>query len=97
MLEQIAAGLAGMVLAGTAWKVAIAPAISALRSAVRKLDAIDELLSRELEHNHGGSIKDDVHGIAVAQGHTQRRVDQLVAALRRHHPDDPMFWKEEKR
>lgn len=65
------------------------------RSAAVKLDRIWQLASRELEHNHGGSIKDDVYGTAVAIGKTQRQVERLEKRLdriahvaARNHPDD---------
>lgn len=48
-----------------------------LRAAVLKLDRLDKLASKELEHNHGSSMKDDVHGLAVAFGHMQREVGAL--------------------
>lgn len=70
-----------------------------IRAVFRKLEAIDALLSRELEHNHGSSIKDDVAGTAVAVGKLGREVDNLTvstdrrfrkleAAVRRHHPEE---------
>lgn len=64
----------------------------------RRLRAIDDVITRELEHNHGGSIKDDVHGMAVALGLLQRQVTEqgkqhdadvqrLRALIDFHHPD----------
>lgn len=61
----------------------------------RRVDAVLDLVHRELEHNHGSSMKDDVHGIAMALGRTQRDLDAVVAALKRQHPDDPMFWRKQ--
>lgn len=43
-----------------------------VRDLVLKLDRLDRLASKELEHNHGSSVKDDVHGIAVSVGLLQR-------------------------
>jgi hypothetical protein len=40
--------------------------------------AMDEIISRELEHNHGSSIKDDITGIAVAVGLLQRAAAELA-------------------
>lgn len=48
-----------------------------LRQLVLKLDSLDKLASKELEHNHGSSVKDDVHGIAVSVGYLQREVGRL--------------------
>lgn len=73
LLAGAAAGLAGLLyLLGRA------------RRAARVLDAIQALVERELEHNHGGSIKDDVHGTAVAVGVLQRRVSDLEREYRAH-------------
>lgn len=66
----------------------------AVRSLVHKLDAIDELLQQELTHNHGSSIKDDVHGMAMSIGGLQREQDEersrMNAVLKlaaTHHPE----------
>lgn len=72
-----------------------------IRKAVHKLDRvdaavdqIDELTQRELQHNHGGSMKDDAHGMAVSLGILQRDRDDEIARLNRfaelaaeHHPE----------
>lgn len=47
----------------------------------RKLDELNDLASRELEHNHGSSMKDDLHGLAVAVGQQQRQLDDLDTRL----------------
>lgn len=64
------------------------------RKAVHKLDAIDELTSRELNHNHGGSMKDDMHGLAVTIGQLQRdrdeerdRFNAVLVLAATHHPE----------
>lgn len=57
-----------------------------LRKAFRMLDTVETVVSRELEHNHGGSMKDDLYGMAVGFGLTQRQVDDLeevVYSIRR--------------
>jgi len=74
--EQILAGAGGLVALFAGARAAI--------SLARVVHAIDRVVERELEHNGGGSIKDDVHGIAVAIGHLQRRVDHLETTLDRH-------------
>jgi len=55
-----------------------------VRKAVIKLDAIDKLTSRELERNHGSSMKDDVHGMAIALGILQREHGKLRADFDTH-------------
>jgi hypothetical protein len=42
-------------------------------------ERIEEVTTRELEHNHGSSMKDDVHGVAVAVGVAQRDINDLRA------------------
>lgn len=66
--------------------VALGYLIKKLRQAARALDAIEVLVSRELTHNHGTSIKDDVHGIAISLGDIQRR----VVGLERWAASDPV-------
>lgn len=63
------------------------------RRLVHKLDAIDQLLTQELTHNHGSSIKDDVHGLALSIGEMQRdrdedneRLNALLRLAAEHHP-----------
>ena len=77
---QITAGVGGLValVAGLGYLVGKA------RKAARALDAIEQLVSRELEHNHGSSMKDDVHGLAVALGQLGRHVDDLDTAFQAH-------------
>lgn len=58
---------------------------------VQAVLAIHAIVQRELEHNHGSSIKDDIYGMARSFGETQRLLDDVVEALRRQHPDDPLF------
>ena len=59
----------------------------------RKVDELNTVARRELEHNHGSSIKDDVHGLAIAMGQLGRDVDALSANVNEigghlyaHHP-----------
>lgn len=53
--------------------------------------AIKEIVQRELEHNHGSSMKDDIYGMARSLGEVQRQLADFREALRRQHPDDPLF------
>ena len=53
--------------------------------ALEVIGRLHDLAVRELEHNHGSSIKDDVHGTAIGLGVLQRRFDDH---LRDHHHDD---------
>lgn len=62
----------------------------AITEARRVLKAMWELVSYELNVNSGGSIKDNIHDMAVAQGKTQRDVvalrqdvQKLTASLHR--------------
>lgn len=55
------------------------------RMVARQLRAIDAIVQRELEHNHGSSIKDDVHGIAVAVGLLQRRAAEMARKQKQQH------------
>lgn len=57
--------------------VALGWIIRKMRRAVRALDAIERVVARELTHNHGTSMKDDVHGVARTLGLIARRVDAL--------------------
>lgn len=90
--------LAGGVLAVTAGAGVLARKVWRIARALdRLLDLAREsndIVSRELEHNHGSSIKDDVHGLALAVGELQRRQDDQDDALQRllilqqlHHPN----------
>lgn len=56
----------------------------ATRFVRRYLTRIRDLLEGELEHNHGSSMKDDVHGIAVSVGKLQRDVDDMRAEFDAH-------------
>lgn len=51
--------------------------VEALEKLVPLVDSIESVISKELEHNHGSSMKDDLHGMAVGFGLTQRQVDDL--------------------
>jgi hypothetical protein len=93
---------------GGLWLAGIAAGLTALvylargiLNVVRTIDAIQHIVERELEHNHGGSIKDDTHGMAVAIGKLQRDRDddrrRLNRALRlaaKHHPEDAWLYLE---
>lgn len=52
------------------------------RKVARQLQAMGDIVERELEHNHGSSMKDDVHGIAVAVGLLQRRYGEQARKQR---------------
>lgn len=49
----------------------------------RALDAAAPVILKELRHNGGSSMKDDLHGIAQAVGDLQRRVTDLEQRV--HH------------
>lgn len=55
-----------------------------VRKGVHKFDRleavladVDERTARELDHNHGSSMKDDTHGVAISVGVLQRDQDAL--------------------
>lgn len=73
IVSSIASGLAGLVYI-----------IGRARKAARVLDAIQHIVERELEHNHGSSMKDDMHGVAVSVGKLQRRQDDLERRFDQH-------------
>lgn len=64
--------------------------LEALDQIGERLEVVESLVSRELDYNHGGSMRDDVHGLAVAVGSMQRTQDALVRAHQRQHPADPI-------
>ena len=51
--------------------------VEPLKKLVPIVDSIETVITKELEHNHGSSMKDDLHGMAVSFGLTQRQVDDL--------------------
>lgn len=55
-----------------------------IRNAVRVLNVVHDVVERELDYNGGGSMKDDVTGIALATGKLQRHVDELDKRLTDH-------------
>lgn len=69
-----AAGWVAVIAAGVAGAVYLARLAA---KGFRAVSTMAELVERELQPNHGSSIKDDVHGMAVALGITQRRLDQV--------------------
>lgn len=74
------------------WTVALAALLAAVaylgkvtrasvrwfRAVGRTVNVIEGVVQRELDHNHGSSIKDDVYGIARAVGVLGRTVDDLT-------------------
>lgn len=52
----------------------------------KAIKRIDER-TKELEHNGGGSIKDDTYGTARAVGLLQRRLDTFLGVAAIHHPE----------
>lgn len=82
----------------TGASVAVAAALylfGKLRALFKNVEAISALLKGELTHNHGSSMKDDLHGIAVSVGVQGRQLDDLenrfteaVKLAAKHHPED---------
>jgi hypothetical protein len=92
-VAAIAAGVAGLVYLGRG-----------ARKGLQAIGAIQDIVERELEHNHGSSIKDDVHGMAVAIGKLQRDreedrelLDNALQLAAKHHPDDAWLYIRRKR
>jgi hypothetical protein len=92
-IAAVAAGVAGVVYL-----------VRGARRAVQAIGAIQDIVQRELEHNHGSSIKDDVHGMAVAIGILQRDreedrelLDNALQLAAKHHPDDAWLYIRRKR
>lgn len=54
------------------------------RKAFQWIETVHRITTRELTHNHGSSMKDDTHGLAVALGEVQRRMDDLETDFRTH-------------
>lgn len=50
---------------------------NSLEYLVSRVNEIEQLLAHELRHNHGSSIKDDVHGTAIALQVANQRIDDL--------------------
>jgi hypothetical protein len=74
-----------------------------IRIAIR-VKEISDLTKRELDHNHGGSIKDDTYGVAIAVGQLQRdrdasdhRVDTVLEVLAINHPANAKQYLELRR
>jgi len=62
----------------------IAKGFTAVRRVFHMVDIVETIVSRELTHNHGTSMKDDMYGMAVAFGLTQRQVDDMEEILYDH-------------
>lgn len=78
-------------LISTAGLIAVALISQAHRTG-KRLKAIDERTERELDHNHGSSIKDDTKGTAIAVGQMQRRLDTFLAVAAVHHPEHAQLY-----
>jgi hypothetical protein len=90
-----AAGVAGVLYLAKKVRDLVRGALYVLRS----IEAIKHLVQRELDHNHGSSMKDDVHGMAVAIGQLQRdretdrrRLSRALRLAAKHHPEDAWMY-----
>lgn len=66
------------------WLPAVVTLLVAIGWLSRRLEAVRKVINKELTHNHGTSVKDDVHGIAVAVGKLQRDFDDLTTRFDAH-------------
>ena len=82
-LVALVGALAALVVALGVLSRALVRAVRALVRTVAWVESIHDITTRELDSENGasaddpGTLKDDVHGIAVALGQLQRRADQL--------------------
>lgn len=58
--------------------------VKKVRAGVHILDRIERLVGRELEANHGSSMKDDITGIAFTVGNLWRRLEAVERDLADH-------------
>lgn len=73
----VVVGLAGLIAAA-------GYLVRKARAGVHVLDRIETLLGRELEANHGSSMKDDITGIAFTVGNLWRRLEAVEKDLSDH-------------
>ena len=74
LLTDLAAWVAVLAVIGAPLGV-LARSVLKLLNLVRQLQ---DLAARELTHNRGTSMKDDLHGVALALGSLQRAHDDLT-------------------
>lgn len=96
-VAAIAAGVAGLVYLARL----VRNVVHASRNMVRAIGAIQHLVERELDHNHGSSMKDDLTGMAIAIGKLQRdresdrrRLRHAMRLAAKHHPEDAWLYLE---
>lgn len=80
-ITVVAGGLTGLGLIGRRIWRGVRAAVRAVAETRRFVKGIWELVSYELNTNGGGSIKDNIHDIAVAQGRSQRDIANLKEEL----------------
>lgn len=77
LLSSIAGVLLALGVIGRfSWRI-----VKGIRKAFHMIDTVETIVTRELEHNHGSSMKDDLYGMAVGFGLTQRQVDDLESVV----------------
>lgn len=55
--------------------------VDQLEQLVGMTEQIKRLVDRELNHNHGSSIKDDTYGTAISAHYAHQRIDELHVVL----------------
>lgn len=73
--------VSGTLAALAAGCAALAWLLPRIRAAFRTLDAVELIVTRELTHNHGTSIKDDTYGTALAVHINSGRLDVVETNL----------------
>lgn len=82
--HQLAGWIVGAVVGLAALVGGIRYLLRQARAGVHVLDRIEALLSKELEANHGSSMKDDITGIAFTVGNLWRRLEAVERDLSDH-------------
>lgn len=76
-LTDVAAGFGSLVVIATA----LGYFAKKLRHVARLLEALSKVIGRELNPNHGSSMKDDLYGITMSLDKAHSRIDHLEQTL----------------
>lgn len=81
---ETAAGLVGIIVATAALLGAIGYLVNRVRRAWKVVVAVINVINRELHHNGGSSMKDDVTNLTRAVNLVARQVDDLDSRFSDH-------------